>query len=142
VILVSACLLGIPCRYDGAARPLLSFPPELAGQEMLPVCPEELGGLGTPRPPAELVGGDGAAVLDGRARVVRADGTDVTGQFLKGAAAAVGLARHHGVKLACLKSRSPSCGAGRTHREGAVAPGLGVAAAALRRAGVEVRELG
>jgi uncharacterized protein YbbK (DUF523 family) len=142
MVLVSACLLGVSCRHDGAARPLLSFPAELAGQALLPVCPEELGGLPTPRPPAELAGGDGGAVLDGRARALRADGSDVTAQFLRGAERTVQLAREHGVRLACLKSRSPSCGAGLTHIGGRAAPGLGVAAAALRRAGVRLVEAG
>ena len=142
MVLVSACLLGVRCRYDGAARPLRSFPEELAGAEMLPVCPEELGGLPTPRPPAELVGGDGEAVLDGRARALRADGTDVTAAFLRGAELAVRLARERGVRLACLKSGSPACGAGLTHVGGRAVPGLGVAAAALRRAGVRLIQAG
>ena len=141
MIIVSACLLGVPCRYDGAARPLRSFPAELAGRALLPVCPEELGGLATPRPPAEFVDGDGQAVLDGRARVLRADGTDVTEAFLRGAEAAVARARAAGAKLACLKSGSPSCGAGHTHVKGRLVPGLGVAAAALRRAGLELLEV-
>jgi uncharacterized protein YbbK (DUF523 family) len=140
VKLISACLLGVECRYDGAARPLRSFPPEIAGEALLPVCPEELGGLPTPRPPAELSGGDGEAVLDGRARLVRPDGSDVTAAFLRGAERAVELARRHGVRGACMKSGSPSCGAGRTHVDGEVVSGFGVTAAALRRAGVEVFE--
>ena len=143
MILISACLLGVPTRYDGAALPLLSFPAELAGRALLPVCPEELGGLGTPRPPAEIdAGADGGAVLDGRARVRRPDGTDVTAAFLSGAEALVRLARERGAAAAWLKSKSPSCGAGRTHAGGRAVAGFGVAAEALRRAGLEVFELG
>ncbi|MHC4914339.1 MAG: 2-thiouracil desulfurase family protein [Planctomycetota bacterium] len=141
MILISACLLGVPCRYDGAARPLRSFPDELAGRALLPVCPEELGGLPTPRPPAEISDGDGETVLDGRARLVRADGTDVTAEFLRGAEAAVRLARRGGAGLAVLRAGSPACGAGSTHAGGKRVPGLGVAAAALRRAGLRLMEL-
>ncbi len=141
MILISACLLGVPCRYDGAAQPLRSFPPEFAGQALLPVCPEELGGLSTPRPAAEISEGDGAAVLAGDAQVLRADGTEVTEGFLRGAARTVKIAQQWGVRRACFKSKSPSCGAGRTHVGGEVADGWGVTAAALRQAGLEVVEL-
>ena len=141
MIIISACLLGVRCRYDGAARPLRSFPEEIAGQALLPVCPEELGGLATPRPAADIeAGAGGEAVLDGGARVLRGDGTDVTAAFLRGAEIVTKIARDRGVALACLKSESPSCGAGRTHAGGRAVPGWGVAAAALRRAGVRVVE--
>jgi len=142
VILISACLLGVPCRYDGTVLPPLELPDEIRGQALLPVCPEELGGLPTPRPPAELAGGDGRAALAGSARVLRADGTDVTAEFLRGAEAAAELARRHGACAACLKARSPSCGVKSTHIGGKVAPGMGVAAAALERAGVRLIEAG
>ena len=142
MVLISACLLGVPCRHDGAALGLIELPAELGGRALLPVCPEELGGLCTPRPPAELSGGDGRSVLDGSARVVRADGADVTEAFLRGARSAAELAGRHGVRLACLKSKSPSCGVTRTHVGGEVAPGMGVAAAALARAGLRLLEAG
>jgi len=132
VILISACLLGVPCRYDGAAKPLRSFPPEFAGSALLPVCPEELAGLPTPRLPAEIADGDGATVLAGRARVVRADGVDLTASFLRGADCVVAIAERWGIKRAFFKSKSPSCGAGSTP---------GVTTAALHEAGVEVIEL-
>jgi len=142
VILISACLLGVPCRHDGAALAPAELPAELRGQALLPVCPEELGGLATPRPPAELLGGDGRSVLSGAARALRAGGADVTAEFLRGAEAAVELARRHGIRLACLKSKSPSCGASCTHLAGRVAPGMGVAAAALSRAGLRLLDAG
>jgi uncharacterized protein YbbK (DUF523 family) len=108
---------------------------------LVPVCPEVIGGLTTPRDAAELVGGDGAGVLDGTARVVTAAGDDVTAAYLRGAAAAVDLARAAGATRAVLKARSPSCGAdtvydgtfSRTRRAGS-----GVTAAALRSAGIDV----
>ncbi len=137
---VSACLLGVACRYDGRSKPAPAVEAwvraaEAAGQTVVAVCPEELGELGTPRPGAHLVGGDGAAVLDGRARVLReADGGDVTEAFLAGAARAAALLE--GASAAVLKARSPSCGCGQTTIEGAVAPGDGVLAALLRRRGL------
>ena len=77
-LVVSACLLGRACRYDGASKPATAVQDlaerwSSAGGAVIPVCPEELGGLGTPRPGAHLTGGDGHAVLEGRARVVRAE---------------------------------------------------------------------
>ncbi len=141
MVLVSACLLGFRCRYDGAASPLHSFPEEVSGQKLIPVCPEELGGLPTPRVPAEIVGGNGGDVLDGRAKVVCADGREVTDAFLRGAEAVVAYARRYDSKQAYLKSKSPSCGAGRICRAGEVVVGFGVAAEALRRAGLDIVEV-
>ena len=89
LILVSACLLGIACRYDGHSCPAASLRDMGAKGRLLPICPEVAGGLNTPRPPAEIEGAhgglDGHAVLDGRSRVVCADGADVTTQFVTGA---------------------------------------------------------
>ncbi|HEY9900286.1 MAG TPA: DUF523 domain-containing protein [Pantanalinema sp.] len=144
MILVSACLIGTKCRYDGGG---FSQYPELADLVAkggaIPVCPEELGGLPTPRPPAELVGGDGAAVLRGEARIVRQDGTDVTEAFLAGAEAAARLAERHGVARAILKARSPSCGCNSVYDgtfTGRVVPGQGVTAARLAAMGIAVTD--
>lgn len=135
-VIVSACLLGRACRYDGASKPK---PEALAtfgeGVEWAPVCPEELGGLGTPRPGADLRGGDGAAVWRGEAQVRReADDVDVTAAFCAGAERAWALAK--GADLALLKARSPSCGVGTTHIDGELRRGDGVFAALLRARGV------
>jgi uncharacterized protein YbbK (DUF523 family) len=135
-VLVSACLLGRACRYDGASKPAPGLAGAL-GAAAVAVCPEELGGLGTPRPAAELRGGDGCAVLDGRARVRRvADGSDVTQAFIAGAEAA--LAAAPGARRAVLKARSPSCGCGRAWIDGALRAGDGVFAALLKRRGIAV----
>ena len=139
-VVVSACLLGVACRYDGRSKPAPAVIAalEAGGHTVVAVCPEELGGLGTPRPGAHLIGGDGHAVLDGRATVRReADGVDVTAQFRAGAEAAA--ERAAGATLAILKARSPSCGCGQTTIAGAVAPGDGVFAALLRRRGLALR---
>ena len=138
-VLVSACLLGRACRYDGASRPSDAVEDWLIarGAVAVAVCPEELGQLGTPRPAAELRGGDGEAVLSGSARVCRVeDGTDVSEAFVRGARAA--LQRGEGAHLAVLKARSPSCGCGRSWIDGQVRDGDGVFAALLRRRGVQL----
>ena len=140
-ILVSACLLGTCCNHEGRAssRPRVAQLADSA--RLVPICPEVVGGLSTPRPAAEISGGDGADVLDGTARVRTAAGDDVTVAYLRGAAAAVELARATGATRAVLKARSPSCGAREVY-DGtftrALHAGSGVTAAALRAAGVEV----
>lgn len=131
VYLVSGCLLGLVCRYDGRVKEYPECRRELVGKVYVPVCPEQLGGLSTPREPADLVGGDGAAVLAGLARVVTRSGVDVTANFVRGAEQVLRIARELQVSGVLLKSGSPSCGAGRV---------LGVTAALLRREGFAVRE--
>jgi len=143
--LVSACLLGVACRYDGQSCPAPELTDLATRGEVVAICPEVAGGLPTPRLPAEIEGAsaglDGYAVLDGRTRVVRNDGLDVTAEFMQGAEAALALARQLGVRRAILKSDSPSCGAGRIHEgkfSGKLVPGDGVTTALLRRNGIEV----
>lgn len=139
--LVSACLLGEPCRYDARTNLDRVLARELAreGIEALPFCPEEHGGLGTPRSPAWIERESAAAVLDGRDRVVTEAGTDVTSQFLAGARGALELCRAHGATLAFLKERSPSCGACSTHVADRLVSGPGVTTELLRRNGIDVR---
>lgn len=134
-VLVSACLLGLRCRYDGRALEPCRLPEGICP---VPVCPEQLGGLPTPRPPSRLYGGDGRAVLEGRARVVAEGGEDVTEAFLRGAQEAVKLAQAVGAKRAFLKERSPSCGVRWIWLADELVEGKGVAAAALEKAGIEI----
>lgn len=103
-VLVSACLLGEHCKYNGDSNENEQVKAFLAekGWEPVPICPEVLGGLSTPRTPAELCGD----------RVLTADGRDVTNEFLLGAERALEMAKTHGCTLAILKERSPSCGNG------------------------------
>jgi uncharacterized protein YbbK (DUF523 family) len=143
-VFVSACLLGERCRYD--ARPLV--PPEelrrlVAAGRAVAFCPEEAGGLATPREPAAIEGGArGEDVLAGRARVVTASGRDVTREYVRGAELALAAARAAGCRRAYLKSRSPSCAAGDLPVLGrGEAPADGVTAALFRRAGIEVISL-
>jgi uncharacterized protein YbbK (DUF523 family) len=141
-ILVSACLLGRPCRYDGASKKSSAVEHYLArmearGARVVPVCPEELGDLGTPRPAAELRGGDGQSVLSGAAAVTRLeDGQDLSEAFVRGARRAVSMAP--GATRAILKARSPSCGCRQTHIDGRLQPGMGVFAALLSSRGLEL----
>ena len=131
-ILVSACLLGVPCRYDGASKAhgdVVRLAE--AGHILIPVCPEQLGGLPTPRPPAERRG-------DG---VFTQAGDDVTEPYRRGAEQTLALCRLLGCEAAILKDRSPSCGAGAVY-DGTfsrrLTAGDGVTAALLRENSITV----
>ncbi len=142
LLLVSACLVGIPCRYDGGSCPLAHLQALAAQGGVLPVCPEAAGGLSTPRPPAEIHGSDGSDVLDGQAQVVDIEGKDVTAEFLAGAQRTLRVAQRWGIQEAILKARSPSCGVGQIHDgsfSSRLVEGDGVTAALLKREGVMVK---
>jgi uncharacterized protein YbbK (DUF523 family) len=143
-VLVSACLLGCRCRYDGCSKLDRELVERLRreGCPIVPVCPEQLGGLSTPRPPAEITTGDGRSVLDGAARLVNRDGADVTAAYVRGAEEAVRLARLLGCRRACLKEKSPACGVTTVKRGEVTLPGTGVAAAMLQAEGIEVIGVG
>ena len=101
-ILVSACLLGTPCRYDGKSKPCEAVISLKEKYNLIPVCPESDGGLPTPRVPSERIGD----------RVMMRDGRDVTENYMKGAEYALSLCLHNNITHAILKERSPSCGHG------------------------------
>lgn len=130
-ILVSACLLGVRCRYDGRGG-LIPGAAELLDQHhLIPVCPEIMGGLATPRTPAERV----------KKQVLTKDGADVTWAYEKGAEEVLRLAGLYGCKAAVLKERSPSCGSGRIYDgsfTGTLTDGDGVCAACLKEHGIKV----
>lgn len=130
-ILISACLLGTACRYDGQNKrhPLVTALAER--HQLVPVCPEQLGGLPTPRTPSERRGD----------RVVTAHGVDVTEQYRRGAEESLRLCRLLGCQAAVLKENSPSCGSGRIYDgtfTGTLTDGWGVTAELLRESGVAV----
>ena len=143
-VLISACLMGAPVRYDGKGKPLDGevLAALAANCTLVPLCPEMAGGFQVPRPPAEIEKGrTGDHVLDGQARVMEFSGRDVTDLFIAGAEIALSLARDRGCRFALLIDGSPSCGslmiydgdfAGRRHA------GNGVTAALLMRHGIEV----
>ena len=137
-VLVSACLLGLRSRYDAAGKARDDALELLDGRICVPVCPEQMGGLPTPRPKSHLTGGDGWAVLAGKAKVLSDSGQDVTPAFLRGAEECVKLAKLFRATHAYLKQRSPSCGCGVVAIDGEVREGAGVAAAALEAAGVHI----
>jgi len=131
-ILVSACLLGLRTRYDGDSSPSDAVL-EYAGQlRLIPICPEQLGGLATPRVKASLSGGDGEAVLGSSAKVVNEAGRDITDNFLRGARQVLALAKACNARFAILKEKSPSCGVFRTYVDFELVEGCGVTTAALK----------
>nr|WP_321466234.1 DUF523 domain-containing protein [uncultured Desulfobulbus sp.] len=127
--LVSACLIGLCTRYDGKSKANPQCLQDLNDYHWCPVCPEQLGGLPTPRIAAEIVGGDGHAVLAGSARVLDRDGIDRTAHFIRGAQMVLHIAQMLNVSCCLLKSKSPSCG---------LAPTAGVTTALLREHGIDV----
>ena len=141
-ILVSRCLLGQAVRYDaGSHGTYTQLQQWQAEGRVVPLCPEVAGGLSVPRAPAEIAGGQGGLVLDGLARVLTDGGEDVSPAFLAGAAEAVRLIQEHGIRVAVLKARSPSCGNLHNYDgsfSGRKVPGQGVTAAALQRLGVQL----
>jgi len=130
-LLVSACLLGVPCKYSSGDNLCPGVLALRDRYQLIPVCPEQLGGLPTPRPPAECRGD----------RVINREGADVTAQFQAGAEAALALAEIFHCTGAVLKSRSPSCGSGAIYDgsfTGTCVPGSGVTARLLQSHGIPV----
>lgn len=142
-ILVSRCLLGENVRYDGGDA-LLDHPLMQQWQRegrLVSICPELAGGLNTPRAPAEIHGGQGLEVISGKSQVNDNLGNDVTPEFLRGAKTAAELCRQHKIRLALLKSKSPSCGNQSTYDgsfKGQLIDGEGVTAATLQAMGIHV----
>lgn len=135
VVLVSACLLGRRCRHDGGDAYRAEVTQATAGCRVVAVCPEELGGLPTPREPASFTSDALGAPLR------TASGRDVTAAFFAGAERALEIAGREGATRAVLKGKSPSCGVTRVYVGDALVPGIGVTARALREAGLELEEL-
>lgn len=142
-ILVSACLLGQPVRYDarGAAVDSDLLDGWVHEGRVVSICPEMAGGLPAPRPPAEIVGGGGDEVLNGLATIHSQSGEDFTEPFLAGARKALALAQANRIRIAILKERSPSCGSSIRYDgtfSGTRIPGMGATTALLRRNGIAV----
>lgn len=137
-IIVSACLLALSTRYDGGDAVNAELIKSLKDKNIIPICPEQLGGLPTPRPRCEITNGGGKDVLEGRAKVIDEHGKDVTANFIKGAEEVLKTARLTGALEAVLKENSPSCGVNSISRGKARAKGVGVTTALLKKAGVKV----
>jgi len=129
--LVSCCLIGLRTRYDGLCKPNNECINRLRKYHYIPVCPEQLAGFPTPRPAADIVGGNGLDVLNGRAAVITIDGTDVSHEFITGAKSVLEIARMQNITCAMLKAKSPSCGSSTI---------LGVTAALLLENNIRVIE--
>lgn len=130
-ILVSACLLGQACRYDGKSKPCPAVIALGDRYNLIPICPEVMGGLPTPRTPSEICG----------ERVLMKDGKDVTANYQSGAKKALAIARENACTVAILKEKSPSCGSGLIHNglfDGGLVPGDGIATQVLKKEGIRV----
>ncbi|MFX0548047.1 DUF523 domain-containing protein [Hathewaya histolytica] len=141
MILVSACLFGVNCRYDGENSLSEQLREFLKNHDFVLACPEELGGKPTPREPNEIINATGKDVLEGKARIKSKKGEDSTEEFLKGAYKALEIAKKNKCEFAILKSKSPSCGYGRIYNgefNGDKVKGNGVTAELLSQNGIKV----
>ena len=136
---ISACLLGVPCRFDGASKPAdLAMNVLLKDKTLMIACPELLAGLPTPRGPFEIVNGDGEGVLNGTAQVIDSQGNDVSELFIQGAIRALKIAKSAGSRLAIVRSKSPSCSSDRLEdSQENQFDGVGVTVALFRRWGIK-----
>ncbi|MBR9673162.1 hypothetical protein BK721_16715 [Bacillus thuringiensis serovar nigeriensis] len=141
MIVISACLGGIACRYDGNDNLVSKIEELLQKEDTVLICPEVLGGLPTPRPSAEIIGGNGDDVLDGKAKVMTKDGEDVTAAFVNGAYKALEQIKNLNPEYIILKERSPSCGSSMIYTgefNGNKHTGYGVTTALFKRNGFKV----
>ncbi|CAH0346404.1 DUF523 domain-containing protein [Bacillus sp. CECT 9360] len=141
MILVSSCLAGLEVRYNGTHSLDNRIQELLAENRAITVCPELLGGFSTPREPAEIIGGDGEDVLDGKAKVVEKSGRDVTELYIKGAYRTLKKAQEVNATIIVLKEYSPSCGSSMIYNgefKGKKKVGNGVTTALLKRNGLRV----
>ncbi|MHD0398705.1 2-thiouracil desulfurase family protein [Staphylococcus simulans] len=141
MIAVSACLIGDSVRYDGSHKLNDELRQLVQEDKAIALCPEVLGGLSAPRPPAEIVGGDGFDVWEGHAKVIATTGEDVTEAFKQGALETLALLEVHQCTAVILKSKSPSCGTFEIYDgtfSGELKSGMGVCAALLMRHGIVI----
>ena len=141
MILVSSCLAGLDVRYNGTNCLNGKISELVEGNKAITICPELLGGFSTPREPAEIIGGNGEDVLDGKAKVVDKSGKDVTQLYIKGAYSTLEIALELNATLVVLKENSPSCGSSTIYNGefiGKKMGGMGVTSALLKRNGLKV----
>ena len=138
-IVVSACLVGKRCRYNGEDRAHAGVLRYLKGKRYLAVCPEKLAGWGVPRPPVEFRGGGARKAVTGEASIVDTRGRNRTRSLMRGAKRALAHALSSHAVEAILKEKSPSCGVKKVYRDGRLVRGGGVFTYLLKRHGVAVR---
>jgi uncharacterized protein YbbK (DUF523 family) len=141
MILVSSCLAGINCNYKGESKPNDIIINLIKTGGAIPICPEQLGGLTTPRSGARITSGNGKDVLAGKSKLITDNSQDVTEQYLKGANETLKIIKDFGIRAVILKQGSPSCGKGKTQggrdsRE--LVLGDGVTIALLKTHGIKV----
>lgn len=141
MILVSSCLAGLKVRYNGSHSLNNEITKLVEENKAATICPELLGGFSTPREPAEIIGGNGEDVLDGKAKVIEKSGKDVTDLYIKGAYATLNKAKEINATIVVLKEYSPSCGSSMIYNgefSGRKLEGIGVTSALLKRNGLRV----
>jgi uncharacterized protein YbbK (DUF523 family) len=139
--LVSACLCGINCNYKGKSKPIKKLIDLVKAGKAITICPEQLGGLPTPRPPAEINKGTGSDVLAGKSKVITCEDKDITKECVKGAFEVLKIAEKVNATEAILTVRSPSCGSGKIYDgtfSHTLKNGDGVTAALLKRNGLKI----
>lgn len=141
MILVSGCLLGMNCRYNSLVNKDTKVVNFLKDKNFIPICPEQQGGLSTPRLPSEIQNGTGCDVIDNKAQIKNTSNEDVTEEFLRGAYEVLKLTQLVDVEYAILKARSPSCGVGKIYDgtfSGKLRDGDGVCTSLLKRHNIKV----
>ncbi|MBC8313498.1 MAG: DUF523 domain-containing protein [Candidatus Cloacimonetes bacterium] len=137
-LLISACLLGINCRYDGKIIDDFNFEKLFIKFNLIPICPEQLGGLATPRAASFFTFGDGNDTINGASNLVNLDGVDVSKKFRKGAEETLKICKFFNIKYALLKEKSPSCGLNKIYLKEKLVDRQGVTAAILSKNGLSV----
>jgi uncharacterized protein YbbK (DUF523 family) len=141
LILVSACLVGVDCKYNGGNNNNSKVLEYIKDKKYILVCPEQLGGLPTPRTPSEIVHGEGKDVINKKAIVMNKEGNDVSLNFIKGAYETLKIAKLYSCREAILKAKSPSCGNKQIYDgnfKGSLKNGMGVTATILTKEGIKV----
>ena len=129
-VIISACLLGVKCRYNAKSAKNPRLLKKLKGITVIPICPEQLGGLPTPREKSHIVQGTAFEVLSGKGKVMTKSKKDITENFIRGAKESYKIAKLTGAKIAYLKDKSPSCGVNKIYsKKGKIVKGQGVTAA-------------
>jgi uncharacterized protein YbbK (DUF523 family) len=139
-VLVSSCLLGLETRYDATDNYSQEVADYIEKSDLIPIpiCPEQLAGLSTPRSKCWFASGDGAAALKGTGRLINEEGLEMTNCFIKGAEKALEIARMTGCTKAILQQRSPSCGTQKVYINQQLTEGIGITAALFRAEGIEI----
>jgi len=138
MVLVSACLLGLKCCYNGCDNTNTDVIELRNNYSLIPVCPEQLAGFPTPRPPAFFIEGDGKDTLAGKDNIINDRGKKVAKHFCKGAKQALKICKVLDIKMVVLKERSPSCGTNQIYLQEKLTNGMGVTASLLKLNGIRV----